>query len=47
MLKLNAKTLHIKEQVINDLVTGVTLILRVTPAGEARTFDNINYLGYL
>ena len=36
MLKLNAKTLHIKEQIINDLVTGLTLIFRVTPSGEAR-----------
>lgn len=36
MIKQNAKTLHIKEQYINDLVTGLTLIFRVTPDGEAR-----------
>ena len=36
MLKQNAKTAKIKEQVINDLVTGLTLIFRVTPSGEAR-----------
>jgi hypothetical protein len=36
MLKQNAKTLYIKEQIINDLVTGLTLIFRVTPSGEAR-----------
>jgi hypothetical protein len=36
MLKRNAKTVKIKEQVINDLVTGLTLIFRVTPSGEAR-----------
>lgn len=36
MLKLNAKTLHIKEQVINDLVTELTLFFSVTPDGEAR-----------
>ena len=35
MLKLNAQTLQIKEQLINDLVTGLTLIFRVTPNGEA------------
>ncbi len=36
MLKRDAKTLRIKEQMINDLVTGLTVILRVTPGGEAR-----------
>jgi len=36
MLKRNAKTLRIKEQVINNLVTNLTLIFRVTPGGEAR-----------
>lgn len=36
MLKNQAKTLKIKEQLINDPVTGLTLIFRVTPSGEAR-----------
>jgi len=36
MIKPDAKTLHIKEQIINDQVTGITIILRVTPNGEAR-----------
>ncbi len=36
MLKRDAKTLSIKEQVINDLATGLTIFLRVTPDGEAR-----------
>ena len=36
MLKPKAKNLCIKEQVINDEVTGLMLILRVTPDGEAR-----------
>lgn len=36
MLKQNAKTLQIKEQLINDLVTGLTLIFRVAPDGEAQ-----------
>ena len=36
MLKLNAKTLNIKEQVIPDLVTGMTLIFRVASNGESR-----------
>ena len=36
MIKQNAKTLNIKEQYINDLVTGLTLIFRVTPSGESR-----------
>ena len=35
MLKQNAKTLHIKEQIINDQVTTLTLIFCVTPDGEA------------
>ncbi len=36
MLKRDGKTLKIKEQLINDPVTGLTLIFRVTPSGEAR-----------
>lgn len=36
MLKPNAKTLQIKEQFINDAVTDLMLIFRVTPSGEAR-----------
>ena len=36
MLKLNGKTLRVKEQVINDLATGLMVILRATPDGEAR-----------
>ena len=36
MLKKNAKTLYIEEQVINDPVTELTLMFRVTPSGEAR-----------
>jgi len=36
MLKLNAQTLKIKEQVVNDAVTDLMLIFRVTPSGEAR-----------
>ena len=36
MLKLNAQTLKIKEQVINDAVTDLMLIFAVTPSGEAR-----------
>jgi len=36
MLKSNAKTVKIKEQVINDAVTGLMLIFRVTDSGEAR-----------
>ena len=36
MLKPNAKTLKIKEQFINDGVTGLLLIFRVTPDGEPR-----------
>ncbi|GAI55715.1 unnamed protein product, partial [marine sediment metagenome] len=36
MLKPNAKTLQIKEQVINDAVTDLLLVFRVTPSGEAR-----------
>ncbi len=35
MLKQNAKTLHIKEQYIDDLATELTLIFRVTSDGEA------------
>ena len=36
MLKKDAKTLYIKEQLINDLATGLTVIFRVTTNGEAR-----------
>ena len=36
MLKPNAKTVKIKEQFIDDAVTGLMLIFRVTPDGEAR-----------
>ena len=36
MLKPNAKTAQIKEQLIDDPVTGLTLIFRVTSIGEAR-----------
>jgi len=35
MLKPDAKTLYIKEQIINDLVTGLTLIFRVAPNEES------------
>lgn len=33
---LQAKTLKIKEQIINDLVTDLMLIFEVTPDGEGR-----------
>ena len=36
MKKENAKTLNIKEQIVNDAVTGLMLVFRVTPSGEAR-----------
>ncbi|MBA7648623.1 hypothetical protein ES703_56411 [subsurface metagenome] len=36
MLRQNAKTLKLKEQVINDVVTNLMLIFRVTPSGEPR-----------
>ena len=36
MLKQNAQTLQIKEQIINDLVTELTLIFRAFPNGEAQ-----------
>jgi len=36
MIKPNAKTLNIKEQLIDDPVTGLMLMFRVTPNGEAR-----------
>ena len=36
MLKPNAQTARIKEQFINDEVTGLLLIFRVTSSGEAR-----------
>lgn len=32
----NGKPLNIKEQTIDDLVSGLTLVFRVTPSGEAR-----------
>ena len=35
MLKPSATTLQIKEQIINDLVTDLMLIFRVTSDGEA------------
>jgi hypothetical protein len=36
MLKQNAKTLYIKEQIVNDEVTGLTLIFSVAPNGEGQ-----------
>jgi hypothetical protein len=36
MLKINAQTLKIKEQIIHDPITSLTLVFRVTPSGEAR-----------
>ena len=36
MLKQNAKTVKIKEQLIDDPATGLMLIFRVTPSGEGR-----------
>jgi hypothetical protein len=36
MIKRNGKTCKIKEQFIDDKVTGLMLIFRVTPNGEAR-----------
>lgn len=36
MLKPNGQTCNIKEQLIGDPVTGLTLLFRVTPDGEAR-----------
>ena len=36
MLKQDAKTLKIKEQLVNDAVTELMLVFRVTPSGEAR-----------
>uniref|UniRef100_A0A6M3LPF2 Uncharacterized protein n=1 Tax=viral metagenome TaxID=1070528 RepID=A0A6M3LPF2_9ZZZZ len=32
----NAKTTNIKEQIIDDLVTGLMLVFSVTPSGESR-----------
>ncbi len=36
MLLTNAKTINIKEQIINDPATGLMLVLRLTPSGEPR-----------
>ncbi len=36
MLKSDAKILNIKEQLVNDEVTGLMLIFRVAPNGETR-----------
>jgi len=36
MLKPNAKTVKLKEQVINDRSTGLMMIFRLTPNGESR-----------
>ena len=36
MIFPNSKTAKIKEQIINDYVTGLMLVFRVTPSGEAR-----------
>ena len=36
MLKQNSKICKIREQYIVDPITGLTLIFRVTPHGEAR-----------
>ncbi len=36
MILPNAKVVNIKEQIINDAVTGLMLVFRVTPSGEAR-----------
>ena len=46
MLKRNAKTLKIKEQFINDAVTDLILIFRVTPSGEARLHISGSNLPY-
>ncbi len=32
----NAKMVKIKEQIINDLATGLMLVIRLTPSGEPR-----------
>ena len=36
MIKPDAKTLNIKEQMIDDPATGLMLIFRLTPNGEPR-----------
>jgi hypothetical protein len=36
MLMPNAKVVKIKEQIINDLATGLMVIVRLTPSGEPR-----------
>jgi len=46
MLKWNPQTLKIKEQLINDAVTGLMLIFRVTPSGEARLHISGSNLPY-
>ena len=46
MLRLKAQTLKIKEQLINDAVTDLMLIFRVTPSGEARLHISGSNLPY-
>ena len=46
MLKPHAKTLKIKEHLINDAVTDLMLIFRVTPSGEARLHISGSNLPY-
>ena len=36
MLIPNAKVVKIKEQIINDLATGLMIVFRLTPSGEPR-----------
>ena len=36
MIMPNAKLVKIKEQVINDLATGLMVVIRLTPSGEPR-----------
>ena len=46
MLKRNPQTLKIKEQLINDAVTDLMLVFRVTPSGEARLHISGSNLPY-
>lgn len=46
MLKPNAKDCKIKEQVINDVVSNLLLVFRVTPSGETRLSLMGNSLPY-
>ena len=39
MLRPDAKMLKIKEQMINDLATGLMLVFRLTPSGEPRQIE--------